>query len=122
MDAVDTCDNPLDGVLTVDEDGSTIKVLYGDLMISGAKAWRFLKATHGLRAVVVECDAMITTAALAWLEDQGIDLYIRTTKGVRVFAVSSPAAIRKAQYSADGLTLAKRLVVQKFVAGSTLTA
>ena len=131
----DDGENPLDGVLAVDEDGSSIKVQYGDLMISGARLekartdrssektrggdYRFLKATHGLRAVVVECDAMITTASLAWLEDQGIDLYIWTTKGVRVFAVSSPAAIRKAQYAADGLTLAKRLVVQKFVAGST---
>ena len=38
---------------------------------------------------------MITTAALAWLESQGIDLYIDSPYGLRVFTASEPGAYAK---------------------------
>ena len=126
-------ENPLDGILTVDKDGSSLKVRYGELVVGlrtvrdlcesvpakgeTSNGLRFMRATHGLRAVVVEGDAMITTAALAWLEGHGIDLYIDSPYGLRVFTASEPGAIRKAQYGAgvkDALRIAKLLILSKF--------
>ena len=124
--------NPLDGILSVTENGSSIKVRRSELVIGlptirdlcsvpakgeTSNGLRFMRATHGLSAVVVEGDAMITTAAMAWLEGQGIDLYIDSPYGLRVFTASEPGAIRKAQYGAglkDALRIAKLLILSKF--------
>ncbi len=128
------CLNPLDGILTIDEPGTMLTVRGGEFLLrvkhygnSYPKGHRFMRATHGLRAILVECDALISIAALDWLETEGITLYISTRAepgrelGMRVFAAArSDSTIRMAQYAADRLRVSKQLVCHKFAACKTL--
>lgn len=96
-----------------------LKVEKGELVsLNDGEVRRFAKVTHGLRAFVfLGQGGSLTLDAIKWCEAQGIAIALLDWYG-DLLSVTQPAlktdvAIRRAQFAANRLAMAKAILVQK---------
>lgn len=111
------------GVAVTVNYGATLKVRCGSLIIyEEGRERSIMPGTHGLRAVIVQGSASITTDAVAWLQRAGVALImLRDYELVSVVADLSFAGVelRTAQYQAlnEPLRVARAIIAQKIESG-----
>ena len=124
--------NPRSSVFVLHGHGCSLKVEQGDLVAwdgnrhkeSGDR--RFPKVTHGLSAIIfLGSSGLVTFDTIKWMEAQGIGLFVLGWYG-ELISVSQPALsasieLRRAQFSADRLEVAKAILVQKLVSGARIS-
>jgi CRISP-associated protein Cas1 len=123
--------NPRSSVFVLHGHGCSLKIEQGNLVAwdgnrhkeSGDR--RFQKVTHGLSAIIfLGSSGLVTFDAIKWLEAQGISLFVLGWYG-ELISVSQPALsasieLRRAQFSADRLHVAKAILGQKLISGARI--
>jgi CRISPR-associated protein Cas1 len=122
--------DPRSSVFVLHGHGCTLKVERGELVAwDGSRTEtanrRFPKVTHGLSAVIfLGSSGLVTFEAIKWLEAQGVGLFVLGWYS-ELISVSQPASsasieIRRAQFSADRLRVAKAILAEKLSSGARL--
>ncbi len=122
--------DPRSSIFVLHGHGCTLKVERGELV-----AWdgsrtdtanrRFSKVTHGLSAIIfLGSSGLVTFEAIKWLEAQGIGLFVLGWYS-ELISVSQPASsasieLRRAQFSADRLRVARAVLTEKLNSGAVL--
>ncbi len=99
--------------------GCSIKVHRGELVTyDSGQERRFAKVLHGLKALIlIGQSGSITLDAIRWCEAQGIAICLLDWYGelisVTRSALKTDVSIRRAQFTADPLKMARAILIQK---------
>jgi CRISPR-associated protein Cas1 len=112
--------DPRASVHALHGNASALKVERGELVsLNDSEVRRFSKVTHGLKAIMfLGQSGSLTLDAIRWCEAQNITIALLNWYG-ELLSVTQPAlktdvAIRRAQFAADPLKMARAILHQKF--------
>jgi CRISPR-associated protein Cas1 len=112
--------DPRASVHALNGNACALKVDKGELVsLNDGDVRRFSKVTHGLKAIVfLGQSGNLTLDAIKWCQPQGIAICLLDWYGdllsVTQPALKTDAAIRRAQFAANPLAIARAILAQKF--------